>query len=49
MPSGLEIVTTFSGGVCAASTQPEAARALLDFLRSPAADEAKRRHGMEPA
>lgn len=49
MPPGLEIVTTFSGGVCTASTQPNAARALLDFIRSPAADEAKRRHGMQPA
>ena len=32
MPPGLEIVTTFSGGVCAASTQPDAARARLDFI-----------------
>jgi molybdate transport system substrate-binding protein len=49
MPPGLEIVTTFSGAVCAASTQPDAARALLDFIHSPAADEARRRHGMQPA
>ena len=49
MPQGLEIVTTFSGGICTASPQPEAARALLDFIRSPAADEARRRHGMTPA
>jgi molybdate transport system substrate-binding protein len=49
MPPGLEIVTTFSGAVCAASTQPGAARALLEFIRSPNADEAKRRHGMQPA
>jgi molybdate transport system substrate-binding protein len=49
MPPGLQISTTFSGGVCAASTQPEAARALLDFIRSPAADEARRLHGMQPA
>jgi molybdate transport system substrate-binding protein len=48
MPPGLAIVTTFSGGVCASSTQPDAARAFLDFIRSPAADGAKRRHGMEP-
>lgn len=47
MPRGLEIVTTFSGAICTASTQPDAARALLDFIRSPAADDAKRRHGME--
>ena len=49
MPPGLEIVTTFSGGLCAGSAQPDAVRALLDFIGSPAADEAKRRHGMQPA
>ena len=49
MPPGLAIVTTFSGGICTASTQADAARALLDFIRSPAADEAKRRHGMQAA
>lgn len=49
MPPGPEIVTTFSGAVCTASTQPDAARALLDFLRSPAADPARQRHGMQPA
>jgi len=49
MPRGLEIVTTFSGAVCAASTRPDVARAWLDFIRSPACDEARRRHGMQPA
>jgi len=49
MPPGLEIVTTFSGGICTASTRADAARALLDFMRSPATDDAKRRHGMQPA
>ena len=49
MPRGCEIVTTFSAGVCAASTQPDAVRALLHFLSSPAAAQAKRRNGMEPA
>ena len=49
MPPGLEIVTTFSGGICTASAHPDAARALLDFIRSPAADEARHRHGMQPA
>jgi molybdate transport system substrate-binding protein len=49
MPPGLAIVTTFSGGICTASTQAAAARALLDFIASPAADEAMRRHGMQPA
>ena len=49
MPPGLEIVTTFSGGLCAGSAHPDAVRALLDYIGSPAADEAKRRHGMQPA
>ncbi len=49
MPPGCEISTTFSAGVCTASVQPDAARALLEFLRSPEADEAKRRNGMAPA
>jgi len=49
MPPGLETVTTFCGAICAASAQPEAGRALLDFIRSPAADDARRRHGMQPA
>ncbi len=49
MPPGLEIVTTFVGAVGAGSAQHAAARALLRFMSSPAADEAKRRHGMQPA
>lgn len=49
MPPGTEIVTTFSAARCAASTQPDAADALLRFLASPEAAEAKRRHGMAPA
>lgn len=49
MPPGCEIVTTFSGGLCASSTQGEAVRSLLAFMQSPAAADAKWRHGMEPA
>jgi len=49
MPDAVQIVTTFSGGVGTASPHGEAARALLDFMASPEAAEAKRRHGMEPA
>lgn len=49
LPPAIQIVTTFSAAVCTTSTQPGAARALLDFMASPDAAEAKRRHGMEPA
>jgi molybdate transport system substrate-binding protein len=49
LPRDVQIVTTFSGAVCAASAQPQAARDLLAFLAGPAASDAKRRHGMDPA
>jgi molybdate transport system substrate-binding protein len=49
LPESVQIVTTFSAGLCAGSTQGEAVRCLLDFLASSAAAETKRRHGMEPA
>ena len=49
MPAAVQIVTIFSGGIAATSAQPQAVRALLDFLASPAAEAAKRGNGMEPA
>jgi molybdate transport system substrate-binding protein len=49
LPAAVQITTTFSGAVCAASAHAEAAHALLRFIASPACDDAKRRHGMEPA
>jgi len=49
MPPGTEIVTVFSGGICAATAQPEAVRALLAWLQSPVTADTKRRNGMEPA
>lgn len=49
LPEAIQNLTVFSGGVCAASTDPAAARALLAYLASPATAEPKRRHGMEPA
>ncbi|MDN3921439.1 substrate-binding domain-containing protein [Roseateles violae] len=47
MPPGLEIVTRFIGAIGAASTQPAAARALLDFLCAAEQGALKRRHGMD--
>ncbi len=49
LPPAIQIVTSFSAGVCASSAQPEAVRALLAFMNLPQAAETKRRHGMEPA
>jgi molybdate transport system substrate-binding protein len=49
LPPALQIVTTFSAGIASASARPDEVRALLDFLASPAAAAAKRRHGMDPA
>ena len=49
LPPAIQIITTFSAGVAAASTQPDAVRALLAFMASPAAQAAKRRNGMEAA
>ena len=49
LPPGVQIMTTFSAALAATCRQPEAARALLTFMASAAADEAKRRQGMEPA
>ena len=49
LPAPVAITTIFSGAVCAASTQRDAARALLAFMASPAAADAKRRQGMETA
>ncbi len=49
LPPPIAIVTTFSGGVCAAAREPARARELLAFLAAPDAAAAKRTHGMEPA
>ena len=49
LPAAIQIVTTFSAAVGARARQPDAGRALLGFMTSPAAAEPKRREGMEPA
>jgi molybdate transport system substrate-binding protein len=49
LPDAVQITTTFSAGLCAASAQPEAVRAMFAYLASPATAAAKRGHGMEPA
>jgi len=49
LPDAIQIITTFSGAVCASSSQPDAVRAALADMAAPQADEAKRRQGMTPA
>lgn len=49
LPEPIQIVTTFSAGVCSASQQGDAVRGMLAFMASPEAAQTKRRHGMEPA
>jgi molybdate transport system substrate-binding protein len=49
LPPGTQTITTFSGSVTTASTQPEVVRAMLAFFASPAAEAIKRKNGMDPA
>jgi molybdate transport system substrate-binding protein len=49
LPPEIQMMTTFSGGVARASAQPDAARALLAFMASPALTPIKREHGMDAA
>jgi molybdate transport system substrate-binding protein len=49
LPPAIQVITTFSGGVAATSTRPDAVREFLSFLASPAALAAQLANGMEPA
>ena len=49
LPPGVQIMTTFSAALAATCQQPEAARALMAYMTSTSANEAKQRQGMEPA
>lgn len=49
LPDAIQVITTFSGGVCANSQQVEAARALLAYLSAPTTAAVKKRLGMVPA
>jgi molybdate transport system substrate-binding protein len=48
LPGSIQQITTFSGGLFAAAKQPEAAKALVTFLASPAATPVKKKHGLDP-
>lgn len=48
LPDDIQITTTFSAAVSVTCARPDAVRALLAFMASPAMDAVKRRNGMEP-
>jgi molybdate transport system substrate-binding protein len=49
LPEGAQRVTTFSAGIAAGARQPEAARQLVRFFKSPEAEPVIRKSGLEPA
>jgi molybdate transport system substrate-binding protein len=49
LPDKIQTLTVFSGGICASSAAPDAARTLLSFMAAPASAELKHAHGMQPA
>jgi len=49
LPPAIQITTTFSAGIGVHSRQADVARELLAYMASPAAADAKRKQGMEPA
>jgi len=48
LPDELQKITVFSAGIATVSKEPEAGRALIKFLASPAARDAIIKSGMEP-
>jgi molybdate transport system substrate-binding protein len=48
LPEPLQKITVFSAGIATASKEPEAGRALIKFLASPAARDAIIKSGLEP-
>jgi molybdate transport system substrate-binding protein len=49
LPPEIQKVTIYSAGIAVGAKEPDAARALLEFLASPAAAAAITRSGLEPA
>jgi molybdate transport system substrate-binding protein len=49
LPADIQEITVFSGGVHTAATQPDAAKALMKFITSPAAAPIIKKKGLDPA
>jgi molybdate transport system substrate-binding protein len=47
LPSEIQVVTTFSGGVAQTATDPQGARAVLEFISAPQTAAIKQQQGME--
>ena len=47
LPSEIQTITVFSGGIPSTAKEPEAAKLLLDFLTGPEASPVIRKHGMQ--
>lgn len=48
LPPDIQVTTIFSAGVATNSVQPDAVRAMLEYMVSPEVAEAKRAQGMDP-
>jgi len=48
LPADLQNITVFSAGIATVSKEPEAGKALIKFLASPAARDTIVKSGMEP-
>jgi molybdate transport system substrate-binding protein len=48
LPDALQTETVYSAGILATSERPDAAKALIAFLRTPAATAVLRSKGLEP-
>jgi molybdate transport system substrate-binding protein len=49
LPADIQVITVFSAGMHAGARKPEAAKALVRFLTSPAAGPVMRKKGLDPA
>jgi molybdate transport system substrate-binding protein len=48
LPPDLQHITVFSGGIHSAAKEPDAGRALTEFLTTPAVGQSFRKHGLDP-
>ena len=49
LPSELQHITVFSGAIYSEAKEPNAGKALIEFLTTPAVGQSFRKHGLDPA